>query len=443
LPSSRTPPPEDVDRVRSELQRQRNRLQLLARDGGSEAVAAAVDELSEQLLVADEELKVQNEQLEQSTRRLDLLVAVHEQLFSDAPTPYLQTDSDGLILRHNRAARDLLNLPSVANRSRTLVSLVRPVDRPAVRDLLSKVRIGRAGEPFENRPPRVEVVVRTADDRLVPVVASVRRSSDAGTGRALLHWELQPGTTPPAEPAEPARGVHWPAQIRALADAATEIAGQSTPALALEHVVGRAQRAIPGCEEAGIMLVRAHGRIETPAATGELAMACDQLQYDLGEGPCLGAIDDSRPVLVADLAGERRWPRFVVRARELGVASMLALPLAAPRGVLGALNLYATVPRAFDEADELVGQAFATHAGIALAHAEMETNLRIGLATREEIGRAVGILMERHRVTATAAFDMLVVASQRSHLKLRAVAAWMNETGEDPMSLVRGRRPEA
>jgi GAF domain-containing protein len=173
-----------------------------------------------------------------------------------------------------------------------------------------------------------------------------------------------------------------------------------------------------------------------------MAAACDHLQERLGEGPCLGAIDDSRPIRVRDMTIEGRWPRFAPPAAELGVRSMLAVPLATPRGVAGALNLYARRPDAFDDDDELIAAALATHAGIAVAHAELEANLRIGLRTREEIGRAVGILMERHRVTASAAFDMLVLASQHSHRKLRDVAAWMTETGEDPARLIPPKRAD-
>jgi GAF domain-containing protein len=143
------------------------------------------------------------------------------------------------------------------------------------------------------------------------------------------------------------------------------------------------------------------------------------------------------------MAREQRWPRFARRAAGLGVGSLLAVPLTTPRGTIGALNLYAARPGAFDDDDELTAVAYATHAAIALANAELESNLRTGLATREEIGRAVGILMERHRITASAAFDMLVVASQHSHRKLRDVAAWMNETGEDLAALIRAKRPRA
>jgi GAF domain-containing protein len=229
--------------------------------------------------------------------------------------------------------------------------------------------------------------------------------------------------------------------VQTLAVAAVDIASQSSPAQTIEHVVAQARAAVPDCEEAGVMLVRARGRIESAANTGELAAACDKLEEALGEGPCLGAIERSEPIMVKDVAHDARWPRFGRHAASLGVGSLLAVPLSTPRGVIGALNLYSSRVDAFDDGDELIAVAFATHAAIALANAELEANLRTGLATREEIGRAVGILMERHRITASAAFDMLVVASQHSHRKLRDVATWVNETGEDPAALIAAKRP--
>jgi GAF domain-containing protein len=254
-------------------------------------------------------------------------------------------------------------------------------------------------------------------------------------GRLLL-WEVQPRSTPaPAAEAVQERR----AALRAVAQAAETLARQENPALTMEEVVGQAVASVPGCEEAGITLVRARRSIETPAATAPLAARCDQLQHALSEGPCLDAFDTNQIVRVDDLADDLRWPRFVQEAVELGVRSVLTLPLTTPRGMVGTLNLYSSKPDAFDMDSELVGSAYATHAAIALMHADLEENLRIGLSTREEIGRAVGILMERHRINATGAFDMLVYASQHAHRKLRDVAMWVNETGEDPDSLLPSR----
>ncbi|HKC77945.1 MAG TPA: GAF and ANTAR domain-containing protein, partial [Gaiellaceae bacterium] len=193
---------------------------------------------------------------------------------------------------------------------------------------------------------------------------------------------------------------------------------------------------IPGCDAVGITVLRGKRRLETPESSSGEAAACDQLQHELMQGPCLDTFDTNAVVRADDLAIDERWPEFAAKASELGVRSVLAVPLMTPKGILGALNLYAHHPNAFDADGQTIASVFATHAAIALFHSELEANLRMGLSTREEIGRAVGILMERHRVSASRAFDMLVYASQRSHRKLRYIALWVNETGEDPASLV-------
>lgn len=402
-------------------------------------LAAAVDEIGEQLLVADEEFRVQNEQLSQSARRLDLLVAAHEELFANADVAFVQTDANGVVVRVNRAARRLLELPMGSKRCRVLPNLFRSEDRPAMRLLISRIASGREGVPFGSRPEPLEAVLTMPDGGEKPVVVTARRSSDGGPEPILLHWELRQ-TMPAVQPGETAQAVPLLRQqasaLQLLAQVAVGLARQETPAATLQHVTSYARDAITGCDEVSVTLSHSRGHTETPAGTGELAFACDRLQHELDEGPCIGAIDDSRIVRVPDMSQEIRWPTFAREAAGLGVGSMLVLPLAVPRGTLGALNLYARTPNAFDDDAELIAMAFATHAAIALAHTQMEANLRTGMASREEIGRAVGILMERHRVTATRAFDMLVYVSQHTHRKLRDIAAWVDSTGEDPSVLL-------
>lgn len=327
-----------------------------------------------------------------------------------------------------------------SKRCRVLPNLFRSEDRPAIRLLISRMASGREGAPFGSSPEPLEAALTMPAGGEKRVVVTARRSSDGGPDPILLHWEFRQAvphdtTGERAQVVQPM--LHQQASaLQMLAQVAVDLARQESPADTLNHVASRARDAVAGCDEVSVTLSRSRGRTETPAGTGELAFACDRVQCELGEGPCLGAIDDSRLIRVPDMAQEVRWPRFALEASALGVGSMLVLPLAVPRGTLGALNLYARAPNAFDEDAELVAMAFATHAAIALAHAQMEANLRNGMSSREEIGRAVGILMERHKVTATRAFDMLVYVSQHTHRKLREIAAWVDATGEDPSVLL-------
>jgi AmiR/NasT family two-component response regulator len=75
---------------------------------------------------------------------------------------------------------------------------------------------------------------------------------------------------------------------------------------------------------------------------------------------------------------------------------------------------------------------FAARASIALMHADQVFNLRRAVATRQQIGQAVGILMERHKIDEDTAFERLVTASQQAHVKIRDIAARISQTGEEP-----------
>ena len=116
---------------------------------------------------------------------------------------------------------------------------------------------------------------------------------------------------------------------------------------------------------------------------------------------------------------------------------MLACPLPMPRKRRGVLNIYAGHPAAFDAAAELVIPVFAARAAIAAAYADKVTHLHRAIESRQVIGQAVGILMERHRLSPQQAFDNMVTISQQSHIKLRELALRINETGEEPSAAAR------
>jgi len=65
---------------------------------------------------------------------------------------------------------------------------------------------------------------------------------------------------------------------------------------------------------------------------------------------------------------------------------------------------------------------------LASARAKIE-NLEIALTTSRVISMGVGVLMATFKITSDAAFDMLVVASQNTHRKLRVIAEEVVETG--------------
>jgi GAF domain-containing protein len=190
--------------------------------------------------------------------------------------------------------------------------------------------------------------------------------------------------------------------------------------------------AVPGTDECGITLVTERRHVESRAPTGDLPRVIDQLQERLGEGPCIDAVWEQATVRIEDMVTEQRWPRFAAGARDSGVGSMLSFQLFVTGDNLGALNLYSGRPHAFVEESESIGLVFASHASIALAGAQNEERLRTAVSTRDLIGQAKGILMERYKLTPEQAFAVLVGASSHTNRKLRDVAEELGTTGTLP-----------
>jgi len=218
-------------------------------------------------------------------------------------------------------------------------------------------------------------------------------------------------------------------------------AGSVDDTLAL--IVHLAVTAIEGCDFAGVFRID-DGHVTTPAQSAPIVVEADALQTRTGEGPCIDVMAHGSPVYAADLADDPRWPNFGPQATELGMRSLLALPLL-DHGVRGALNLYATYPSAFGALDRARGLLLGSLAAVALSAAltheadqQHADSIIAALATRELIGQAQGILMERDRITADQAFDLLRRASQHLNVKLREVARRLVETGEQPDTGPRG-----
>jgi GAF domain-containing protein len=196
----------------------------------------------------------------------------------------------------------------------------------------------------------------------------------------------------------------------------------------LDQLVHWAVTESPGAEACGLTLEQA-GRGLTVTYSGELAARGDERQYELDDGPCLQAMRSGEVVTVADMATEQRWGKYPRRAVAAGVRASLSLPIEVGERGRGALNLYASRPHAFTDTDERLARSWAGQASGALSVAwrmaerqDAVDNLNRGMASRQVIGQAVGLLMVQRRCTADDAFGLLRSASQRSNEKLRDVA---------------------
>jgi GAF domain-containing protein len=204
----------------------------------------------------------------------------------------------------------------------------------------------------------------------------------------------------------------------------------------LQRTVTDAAATLDATVYASVTLVLHRRQVETPVYTDDRALWADQLQYELGQGPCLDAVWEQDTFHIDDLTTEARygdWGRRVVA--ETGIRSGLSMQLFTDPDAavsLGALNLYSPQPRSFNADTRAEAEAFAAHAAIALESAQTEAHLRSGLVTRTVIGQAEGILMERLKITGDQAFGVLSRLSQHTNVKLRNVARNLVETGEIP-----------
>jgi GAF domain-containing protein len=214
---------------------------------------------------------------------------------------------------------------------------------------------------------------------------------------------------------------------------ARALAGEGDVQATLRMIVVLAVDTVESCEFAGISFV-AERAITSPASSGDIPGIVDAIQAQVGEGPCMDAIREHEVVQTGDLAAESRWPQFATRAHdETGVQSILSVRLFLEEHTLGALNLYARSKNAFATSDVAMALVFAAHAAVALSSAARHQDLERKAMTRDLIGRAKGILIERNAVSDEQAFELLKQASQRLNIKVTAVAQQLS-SGDEPNS---------
>nr|WP_308405343.1 GAF and ANTAR domain-containing protein [Streptomyces sp. B93] len=227
----------------------------------------------------------------------------------------------------------------------------------------------------------------------------------------------------------------WRAYAEQMALLARDLLAQDSVQATLDKVAAAAVELVDGCDAAGILAVR-KGRAVTLAACGDMVRESDRLQGELGEGPCFDLArhkGSERAYPIADLSQPQPgWERFASGARELGIGSMTGILLYADNEDFGALNLYAHRPGTFGKDIETAVWLLASHAAVALADARTIDQLEHAMDTRHAIGEAMGILMERHRLSEDDAFQVLRSISQHHNVKLRDVAQRVRTERTDP-----------
>lgn len=214
------------------------------------------------------------------------------------------------------------------------------------------------------------------------------------------------------------------ADAQALAQAALDLYTQhSSIQLTSEAVTTAAVRLIHRADGASVALLAGNGTVRSNVSTDALAAAMQGIQDDVGEGPTRQSLRTRETVLVCDLRDETRWTRFTSAAVENTEArSVLALALCAGTDVLGALTVHSRAIGAFSAHAVAGATALAAHCALALMTSTHEEQFARALASRDAIGQAKGMIMERYNIDAQQAFAMLSTISQNTNTPVKVLA---------------------
>jgi GAF domain-containing protein len=209
-----------------------------------------------------------------------------------------------------------------------------------------------------------------------------------------------------------------------LVEAARRLSVSLTPGdldHTLERITAAAVEVLEDVAYASITIKHADGRLETVAPTDDLLCDIDAAQYDLQEGPCYESAAETVHVTAPDLATDPRFPRYAPIALKAGIHAQAGVRLFDTPRSQGALNLYSVQTGSFEDLSAL-DLLVAHQSAMAIQYAQEIHSLQEAVRTRQTIGQAVGIVMERYQLNEQRAFAFLTRLSQHGNVKLRVIA---------------------
>jgi PAS domain S-box-containing protein len=378
----------------------------VAETGPRTEVVADLETAYEELRVADEEVRAQQEHIARLLERHNLLHWQHERMLAMLPVPALVTDSDGLIRSVNAAAAALVGRRVARLLGRPIVTMFQQSDRRELRELLTD-------HQAQTRRLLATVVPHEGDEVQVDVSVAVR----PGETTELTWLLLAPGNSHP-------RG-----ELGVLPDALTQLAGLPAQGLGRQGVLNRAaeicRRSLDGSEAS--IIFGAPDRPEALSASSQFAQSVDGAQQAAGEGPCVTAFTSRTTVISPDVGADARWPRlsrFIPHEK----LSAVAVPVEVGQRLVGCLNVYGDsgpLSSWVEDAAELLA------ASLGAVFYELELNAELdklgddmqrALSSRAAIEQAKGIIMAQRGCGPDEAFAVLGQLSSQQERKLRDVA---------------------
>lgn len=174
-------------------------------------------------------------------------------------------------------------------------------------------------------------------------------------------------------------------------------------------------------DAAAISLVFDGANVGTLGASDARARMYDELQFTMGEGPCLDSVAERAPVAVPDLAdpNELRWPAYGPVMLGYQVRTVYAIPVVVAGEYVGALDLFRMQPAILD-AEHMAGMVMAaelaqmpvldllsTDLHAAVAHPDSDAWAELNTLSRAEVSQATGMVMAQLDVEAAVALARL------------------------------------
>jgi hypothetical protein len=215
-----------------------------------------------------------------------------------------------------------------------------------------------------------------------------------------------------------------------LAEFARTMAEEPTPQHILERLGDYCTEMLP-VHGVGILLRTSKGGIEVGTANSELGRVVEELEVELGEGPCTECVETGEQIAVPDIAlAASRYPRFTPRALQAGVRAIHALPMTVRAEQIGAMDMVATEPVDLSAQQLATAQlladvsiSFVANSRAFREKTELAAQLQHALDSRITIEQAKGILSERHDLTVTDAFERMRQHARGNQRKLHDVAS--------------------
>lgn len=189
----------------------------------------------------------------------------------------------------------------------------------------------------------------------------------------------------------------------------------------LQSLTRAAVEMLPGVDEATITIRHADGSLKSCALTADFLEELDAWQFDHSEGPCYDGVTSNAFTVAGDLRHDARYPTYGGRAVAAGILSQAGLRLFESQRVRGGLNLYSRSIGALGDV-AFLAELFSEHARGAVAYASQVDGLREAVTSRQLIGQAVGIMMERFDLPEERAFAFMTRLSNDRNVKLRVIA---------------------